>query len=74
MLLLLHITSYLAAFQRANSCSYQYKLFYYFFKWNNFSAFAWDNNNMSELHSEYGYITVENGTRNVSMNTIMSNG
>uniref|UniRef100_A0A914RNI4 THAP4-like heme-binding beta-barrel domain-containing protein n=1 Tax=Parascaris equorum TaxID=6256 RepID=A0A914RNI4_PAREQ len=40
----------------------------------NYTAFAWDNNDMNELHSEYGYITVENGTRNVSMNTIMSNG
>lgn len=26
------------------------------------------------MHSEYGFITVENGTRNLVMNTVMSNG
>ncbi len=39
-----------------------------------FRAFAWDNNDMIELHSENGFITVQNGSRNVALTTVMSNG
>ncbi|VDN52056.1 unnamed protein product [Dracunculus medinensis] len=37
-------------------------------------SYAWSNSDGSEMHSEYGFITVENGTRNLVMNTVMSNG
>ncbi|KAK0406449.1 hypothetical protein QR680_018578 [Steinernema hermaphroditum] len=40
----------------------------------NYTAFAWDVNDMVELHQENGFITVKNGTNVVSMTTVMSNG
>uniref|UniRef100_A0A1I7XZF0 ShKT domain-containing protein n=1 Tax=Steinernema glaseri TaxID=37863 RepID=A0A1I7XZF0_9BILA len=40
----------------------------------NYTAFAWDVNDMVELHQENGFITVKNGTNLVSMTTVMSNG
>ncbi|KAI6204270.1 hypothetical protein M3Y94_00653400 [Aphelenchoides besseyi] len=40
----------------------------------NYTAFAWDNNNLGELHSEYGYIAGQKNTSLVSLTTVMSNG
>ncbi|KAK0393304.1 hypothetical protein QR680_000143 [Steinernema hermaphroditum] len=40
----------------------------------NYTAFAWGINDKDELHSEYGYITVQPGTHNVAMTTVMNNG
>ncbi|TMS33899.1 hypothetical protein L596_001587 [Steinernema carpocapsae] len=40
----------------------------------NYTAFAWGINDKDELHSEYGYITVQPGTNNVAMTTVMNNG
>uniref|UniRef100_A0A914KZM5 ShKT domain-containing protein n=1 Tax=Meloidogyne incognita TaxID=6306 RepID=A0A914KZM5_MELIC len=42
----------------------------------NYSAFAWDNSehNLTELHSENGFIAGSPNTSLISMNTVMSNG
>ncbi|KAI6180311.1 hypothetical protein M3Y98_00706400 [Aphelenchoides besseyi] len=40
----------------------------------NYTAFAWDNNNLGELHSEYGYIAGQQNTSLVALTTVMSNG
>ncbi|TKR81485.1 hypothetical protein L596_015348 [Steinernema carpocapsae] len=40
----------------------------------NYTAFAWDVNDMVELHQENGFITMKNGSNVVSMTTVMSNG
>lgn len=37
-------------------------------------AFAWDMNNRDELHSEYGYITMKPGSKEVALSTVMDNG
>uniref|UniRef100_A0A0R3RKE1 ShKT domain-containing protein n=1 Tax=Elaeophora elaphi TaxID=1147741 RepID=A0A0R3RKE1_9BILA len=39
----------------------------------NYTAFAWGLSGFEELHSEYGYITVEPGTKTVSLTTVMNN-
>lgn len=39
-----------------------------------FRAFAWGLSDKEELHSEYGYITIEPGARTVSLTTVMDNG
>lgn len=40
----------------------------------NYTAFAWGLSDKEELHSEYGYITIEPGARTVSLTTVMDNG
>uniref|UniRef100_A0A2K6VG54 ShKT domain-containing protein n=1 Tax=Onchocerca volvulus TaxID=6282 RepID=A0A2K6VG54_ONCVO len=40
----------------------------------NYTAFAWGLSRQEELHSEYGYITVDPNTRIVSLTTVMNNG
>ncbi|VDO25518.1 unnamed protein product [Onchocerca flexuosa] len=40
----------------------------------NYTAFAWGSSKQEELHSEYGYITVNSSTRIVSLTTVMNNG
>ncbi|EFO25365.2 hypothetical protein LOAG_03113 [Loa loa] len=40
----------------------------------NYTAFAWTLSNHEELHSEYGYITVDPNTRTASLTTVMDNG
>lgn len=40
----------------------------------NYTAFAWDMNNHDELHSEYGFIALKPGTREVALTTVMDNG
>lgn len=39
-----------------------------------FSAFAWSVNDKDELHSEYGYLTIQPGTNFASLTTVMNNG
>ncbi|VDN17460.1 unnamed protein product [Gongylonema pulchrum] len=41
-----------------------------------YTAFAWDNWDLKELHSEYGFLSVANdsGTNIILLNTVMSNG
>ncbi|CAD5208902.1 unnamed protein product [Bursaphelenchus xylophilus] len=40
----------------------------------NYTAFAWDNGDLTELHSENGYITGHPNNSIVAMTTVMSNG
>uniref|UniRef100_A0A914WAZ9 THAP4-like heme-binding beta-barrel domain-containing protein n=1 Tax=Plectus sambesii TaxID=2011161 RepID=A0A914WAZ9_9BILA len=40
----------------------------------NYTAFAWGINEKNELHSEYGFVTVRPGSRDVALNTVMNNG
>ncbi|VDM40649.1 unnamed protein product [Toxocara canis] len=40
----------------------------------NYSAFAWSINDFDELHSEYGYLTLQPGTKFASLTTVMNNG
>ncbi|VDD90204.1 unnamed protein product, partial [Enterobius vermicularis] len=40
----------------------------------NYTAFAWGINDMNELHSEYGYITMKPRTNIASLTTVMDNG
>ncbi|VDK43535.1 unnamed protein product [Anisakis simplex] len=40
----------------------------------NYTAFAWSMNGFDELHSEYGYITLQPGTNYASLTTVMNNG
>jgi hypothetical protein len=40
----------------------------------NYTAFAWSVNDNEELHSENGYITVREGTRQAALTTVMNNG
>jgi hypothetical protein len=40
----------------------------------NYTAFAWGINDRDELHSENGYLTVREGTNEVALTTVMSNG
>uniref|UniRef100_F1LF00 THAP4-like heme-binding domain-containing protein n=1 Tax=Ascaris suum TaxID=6253 RepID=F1LF00_ASCSU len=40
----------------------------------NYSAFAWSVNDKDELHSEYGYLTIQPGTNFASLTTVMNNG
>uniref|UniRef100_A0AC34Q7A9 THAP4-like heme-binding beta-barrel domain-containing protein n=1 Tax=Panagrolaimus sp. JU765 TaxID=591449 RepID=A0AC34Q7A9_9BILA len=37
-------------------------------------AFAWDNSDLVELHSEHGFISGSSNSSLVAMNTVMSNG
>lgn len=39
-----------------------------------YSAFAWDNSDLTELHSENGYIAGEKNSSMVALTTVMSNG
>ncbi|VDP01089.1 unnamed protein product [Soboliphyme baturini] len=39
-----------------------------------FSSFAWSVNDRKSLHSEYGFITMKEGTNIVALTTIMNNG
>ncbi|VDM96067.1 unnamed protein product [Thelazia callipaeda] len=39
----------------------------------NYTAFAWGSKGDLELHSEYGYITLEPGTSMISLTTVMDN-
>jgi len=41
----------------------------------NYTAFAWDNSDLTELHSENGFLAgVEGNSSKVALNTVMSNG
>ncbi|KAI6171491.1 hypothetical protein M3Y99_02002500 [Aphelenchoides fujianensis] len=40
----------------------------------NYTAFAWDNSDLTELHSESGFIAGDKNSTLVSMTTVMSNG
>uniref|UniRef100_A0AC34FB19 ShKT domain-containing protein n=1 Tax=Panagrolaimus sp. ES5 TaxID=591445 RepID=A0AC34FB19_9BILA len=40
----------------------------------NYTAFAWDNSDLVELHSENGFIAGERNSSRVALNTVMSNG
>uniref|UniRef100_A0A915PVW9 ShKT domain-containing protein n=1 Tax=Setaria digitata TaxID=48799 RepID=A0A915PVW9_9BILA len=40
----------------------------------NYTAFAWGSSGNEELHSEYGYVTVEPSRRTASLTTVMDNG
>ncbi|KAH7728581.1 Protein C28H8.5 b [Aphelenchoides avenae] len=40
----------------------------------NYTAFAWDNSDLKELHSENGFITGQSNTSHVALHTVMSNG
>ncbi|KHJ75307.1 hypothetical protein OESDEN_25077 [Oesophagostomum dentatum] len=39
-----------------------------------FRAFAWSINEKDELHSEYGYLSVNPSTNEAAMTTVMNNG
>ncbi|KHJ87966.1 hypothetical protein OESDEN_12246 [Oesophagostomum dentatum] len=40
----------------------------------NYTAFAWSINEKDELHSEYGYLSVNPSTNEAAMTTVMNNG
>ncbi|KAL3069697.1 hypothetical protein niasHS_015931 [Heterodera schachtii] len=40
----------------------------------NYSAFAWDNSDLTELHSEHGFLLGWPNSSAVALNTVMSNG
>lgn len=39
-----------------------------------FSAFAWSVNDNEELHSENGYLTIRDGSKQAALTTVMNNG